>query len=152
MPAKSSKGPGMDEKIMMAIVRVSERFKRKSSAIFAGYELSFSQYNVLRALDGLPGGCGSISEVSKLLLVSAPNMSGIAKRLEKTGFITRGRDSADERRTLLALQPAGKRVLARIRKLQEDNIEAFLTAYPIKQKQALLDLLKEMLNPAAGQS
>lgn len=135
----------MDERIMMAIVRVSELFKRKSSSIFARYGLSFSQYNVLRVLGGAGGGQGTVTDVSTRLLVSTPNLSGIAKRLEKGGFISRRRDAADERRTILVLEPLGRRVMDDIGDLQDTNIQTFLAGCPLDQKQAMLDLLKTML-------
>lgn len=134
---------------MLAIVRASERFKRESSAIFARHGVSFSQYNVLRVLEDLPGGRGSITEISNQLLVSPPNMSGIAKRLEKTGLATRGRDAADERKTLLELQPPGRRVLAEINDRQAANVRSFLADCPTEQKQAFLALLKRMLKPGS---
>ena len=139
--------PTIDEKVLIAIVRVSERFKRESAAIFADYNLSFSQYNALRALERMPGGRGSVGEVSALMLVSRPNLSGIAKRLEKGGFIVRRRDEADERITMLELQPPGRSVLENIKDLQEANVKSFLAACPMDQKQAWLDLLKRMLRP-----
>lgn len=147
MATENGKAPSMDERIMIAIVRVSERFKRKSSAIFSDYNLSFSQYNVLRVLERMPGGRGSIGEVSTRMLVSTPNLSGIAKRLEKTGCLVRRRDEADERRTLLELQPPGRQALDRIRDLQEANVKSFLAGSPADQKQAWLNSLKRMLQP-----
>lgn len=145
MPANDKEGPGIDERLMMAIVRVSERFKRKSSAIFTDYGISFSQYNVLRLLDGRTGGQSSITEISRQLLVSTPNMSGIAKRLEISGFVSRSRDKNDERKTNLTLKTPGRQVLVKIKKLQEKNIEKFLTTCPINNKNAFIDLLKDML-------
>lgn len=148
MQDAKKKGPDIDERIMMAIVRVSERFKRKSSAIFSGYGLSFSQYNALRVLDGFPDGRSSITEISQRLLVSTPNLSGIAKRLEKAGFVGRSRDAADERKTILVLMPPGKEVLDQIEKLQDRNIKQFLEDCPANRKRAYLNWLKNMLEPA----
>jgi DNA-binding MarR family transcriptional regulator len=145
MPASDKDGPGIDERLMMAIVRVSERFKRKSSAIFADYGISFSQYNVLRLLNGCKGGQSTITEISRQLIVSTPNMSGIAKRLEKSGFVNRSRDKNDERKTILILKAPGRQVLAKIRNLQEKNIEKFLTTCPIERKRVIMDLLRDML-------
>ena len=117
---------------------------------FYPIQFVFSQYNVLRVLDALPNSRGSITEISKLLLVSTPNLSGIAKRLEKAGFIIRSRDESDERRTILKLQPTDRRVLTKIRRLQETNIKMFLAACPVGQKRALLDLLRGMLKFDGG--
>ena len=147
MPLDKKTSLSLDETFMMAIVRASERFKRESAAIFAVHGLSFSQYNVLRLLDSRPQGRGSISGVSRRLLVSTPNLSGIAKRLEKAGFVDRFRDESDERRTILALRPAGRRVLAEIGPRQEANVRSFLAACPPELKQSALDLLKGMIDP-----
>jgi DNA-binding MarR family transcriptional regulator len=130
---------------MMAIVRASELFKRKSSAIFAQHGLSFSQYNVLRLLEGCPEGKSSISEIADKLLVSTPNLSGIAKRLEKAGFVSRTRDQADERKTILILKKEGQKVLARVEGLQMANIREFLADWPDEQKDVFLNLLKHVL-------
>ena len=81
------------------------------------------------------------------MLVSTPNLSGIAKRLEKTGYLVRRRDETDERRTLLELQPPGRLALERIRDLQEANVKSFLDASPANQKQVWLNSLKRMLRP-----
>ena len=145
MPTNDKERPGIDERLMMAIVRVSERFKRKSSAIFVDYGISFSQYNVLRLLDGCIGSQSAITEISRQLLVSTPNMSGIAKRLEKSGFVSRSRDKNDERKTILTLKTPGRQVLAKIKNLQEKNIEKFLATCSKDNKKSLLELLKDML-------
>ena len=46
----------VDERVMMAIVRVAELFKMESSAIFKNYGITFAQYNVLRVLDASKNG------------------------------------------------------------------------------------------------
>ena len=145
MRADRQKETMTEERVMMAIVRASELFKRKSSAIFARHHLSFSQYNVLRLLDGCPDGKNSITEIAEKLLVSSPNLSGIAKRLEKAGFVSRTRDKADERKTILTLEQGGRKVLAKVESLQRENIRVLLADWPEQQKNAFLSLLKDML-------
>ena len=85
-----------DEKILMAIVRAAESFKRLASSLFRQYDLSFPQYNILRVLDASEGGQTRITEVGRIMLVSGANMTGLAKRLEKNGFIRRNSDPGDE--------------------------------------------------------
>ena len=113
-PLKKIHEPSEEEKIMMALVKTAELFKRKSAAIFKEQGLSFSQYNVLRVLDAVDGGRKAISQVGKAMLASAPNLSGIAKRLESAGFITRRGADGDERVKLLTITAKGRRVLGRI--------------------------------------
>jgi len=93
-----------NEKVLMGIVRAAEIFKRTHSSIFRNYGLSFPQYNVLRVLDASRNGMNRISEVSRIMLVPGANMTGIAKRLEREGFLIRKADPNDDRVTILERQ------------------------------------------------
>ena len=110
-----------DEKVLMAIVRAAETFKRVVSSLFRKYNLSFPQYNILRVLDASTDGQSRITAVSRIMLVSSANMTGLAKRLEKSGFIARKSDPQDERVTLLEITPKGKATLADI-EMKRDRI------------------------------
>lgn len=131
---------------MMALVKAAELFKRKSAVIFKEQGLSFSQYNVLRVLEASDGGQKAINQVGKVMLSSAPNLSGIAKRLEKGGFITRRGADDDERVKLLSITAKGRRVLGRIASKQEDNVQFFMSVCPPKMKQELSAVLRDMLD------
>ncbi|MBF0552583.1 MAG: MarR family transcriptional regulator, partial [Deltaproteobacteria bacterium] len=60
----------IDERVMMAILRVAERFKRESASISKNYGLTFPQYNVLRILDASENGQNTIKNVNRIMLVS----------------------------------------------------------------------------------
>jgi DNA-binding MarR family transcriptional regulator len=70
-----------------------------------------SQYNVLRVLDASENGQNTMRNVNRILLVSSANMTGIAKRLEKNGFIIRTSDPNDDRLKRLQITPEGTQVL-----------------------------------------
>lgn len=134
-----------NEKALMAVVRAAEIFKRNHSAIFRNYGLSFPQYNVLRVLDASLNGMNKISEVSRIMLVPGANMTGIAKRLERDGFLIRKSDSNDERVTILEITPKGKRSLKNIEKEKERSIEIILRGFSQKDKTGLMDKLKQLI-------
>ena len=134
-----------DEKVLMAVVRAAEIFKRTHSAIFRNYGLSFPQYNVLRVLDASRNGMNKISEVSRIMLVPGANMTGIAKRLERDGFLIRKSDSNDERVTILEITPKGKRTLKNIEKEKDRSIEIILKGFSQKEKTEFLDKLKRLI-------
>jgi hypothetical protein len=69
-----------DEKVLMAIVRAAEIFRRNHAAIFRNYGLSFPQYNVLRVLDASKKSQNKMSDVSRIMLVPSANITGLAKR------------------------------------------------------------------------
>lgn len=135
-----------NEKVMVAVVKASELYKKDSDAIFKDYGLTFSQYNVLRILNNSKDGQNSVTNASKIMLVSSPNMTGIAKRLEKNGFIIRKNDTKDERVTLLEITPKGRRVLENIRAAHEKNMENYMRSFSDDTKNRLLGDLKRIFN------
>ena len=110
----------INEKVLMGIVRAAEIFKRNHSAVFRNYGLSFPQYNVLRVLEASKNGQNKMSDISRIMLVPDANITGIAKRLEKDGFIVKKSDPADERVTILKITSKGKRTLKNIEN-EKDN-------------------------------
>jgi DNA-binding MarR family transcriptional regulator len=134
-----------DEKVLMAMVRAAEIFKRTHSAIFRNYGLSFPQYNILRVLDASRNGINRISEVSRIMLVPGANMTGLTKRLEKNGFIIRKSDPKDERVTLLEITPKGKRTLKNIEQEKDRTTEIMLEGFSRQDIKGLLDNLKKLI-------
>ncbi len=134
-----------DEKLLMAVVRAAETFKRVISVIFRKHALSFPQYNVLRVLDASKDSQCRITDVSRIMLVPGANMTGIAKRLEKNGFIVRKSDPLDERVTILELTPRGKTTLINIEKERDEHTHAMLKGFPVQEKRELLDKVKRLI-------
>ena len=60
------------------------------------------------------------------MLVPGANITGIAKRLEKDGFIIKKSDAADERVTILEITPKGKRTLKNIVKEKDERLKLML--------------------------
>ena len=134
-----------DEKVLMAIVRAAEIFKRAHSALFRSYGLSFPQYNILRVLEASNNGHNKISDVSRIMLVPGANMTGIAKRLEKGGFIFRKSDPRDERVTMLEITPKARRTLQRIEKEKDEWVEFLLKDFSNEEKLYLLSKIRRLI-------
>ena len=139
-------GLRIDEKVLVALVKASEIYKKDCDTIYKNYGLTFSQYNVLRVLANSKGGQNSVTVTSKIMLVSGPNMTGVAKRLEKNGFILRKHDSNDERITILEITPKGRRVIENIQAAHDENIANYLEGFSEEDKKGLLECLKQLFN------
>jgi DNA-binding MarR family transcriptional regulator len=135
----------IDEKVLMAMVRAAELFKRKHAAIFRNYGLSFPQYNVLRVLDASRMGRNKLSEVSRIMLVPGANMTGLIKRLEKNGFIIRKSDPKDERVKMLEITRKGKKTLRDIEPEKDRSTEIMLKGFSKHDIKSLLDNLKKLI-------
>lgn len=140
----------IDEKVLMAIVRAAENFKRAHSSIFKKHGLSFPQYNILRVLESSENGRNKTSAVSRIMLVPGANMTGLAKRLEKDGFILRTRDTEDERVTLLSITPKGRKALALIKDEKNESIEIILKGFARKDKQDLLEKIRQLIESTSA--
>lgn len=134
-----------DEKVMMAIIRAAENFKRTHSAIFKKYGLSFPQYNILRVLEASDMGQNKISAVGKIMLVPGANMTGLAKRLEQNGFILRKSDPNDERVTMLAITKKGQDTLKLIENEKNQAIDVILLDLTPMEKEAFLQTTKKII-------
>lgn len=145
MPVKPKKRVEADERIMLGIVRISERFKKEASAKFGEMGLTFAQYNVLRILEIAPGGRMTITEVGNRMLVSGANMTGIAKRLEKSGLITRQASTADERVKFLQISSAGRRILTEVGPEEKMHCSSFLAGFTPGEKETLLQTVVKIL-------
>lgn len=142
---ETSESISLDEKVMILIVMASEIFKKKSSAIFKGYGLTFPHYNVLKYLVGCEGGRDTAGNVGKGMLVTGANVTGLAKRMEKAGLIERKADEKDERLTLLQITPAGCSVLETIQHIQERHVGEYLQMLSDDQKERILSALRQIV-------
>ncbi len=137
-------GLKIEEKVLVALVKASEVYKKDCDTIYKNYGLTFSQYNALRVLYNSKDGQNSVTIASKIMLVSGPNMTGVAKRLEKNGFILRKHDSKDERITILEITPKGRQVIRNIQTAHDENIGNYLRSFSEEGKKRLLGDLKQL--------
>jgi DNA-binding MarR family transcriptional regulator len=135
----------INEKVLMGIVRAAEIFKRNHSAIFRNYGLSFPQYNILRVLESSKNMQNRMSDISRIMLVPGANITGLAKRLEKDGFVIKKSDPDDERVTILEMTPKGKRALKHIENEKDEWLDRMLKTLSQNQKLELLDKVKRIL-------
>ena len=139
-----------DEKVLMAVVRAAELFKKKSSSIFKNYGLTFSQYNILRVLDSSENGQNSISNIRKIMLFSGARITGLSQSLEKNAFILRKSAPKDERKKILEITPKGSQTLKDIFREKENLINNSLVSLSDEEKNLVLRTLKRIL--ATGRS
>ena len=136
----------LNEKVVIALIRAAETFKKESSAILRKHGISFAQYDVLRVLEFSQEGKATLTHISKRRLVSGANMTGVAKRLEKQGLITRKTSPGDDRVKLIETTQEGVKVLKSISKRKEKHRELFLKHFSEDDKRVLLSYLKVLTN------
>lgn len=74
------------------------------------YATTLPRFEVLALLDRRPAGL-RMSELSRQLMVSNGNVTGIVDRLEEEGLVARAPVAGDRRATLARLTPAGRALM-----------------------------------------
>lgn len=96
------------------LARAYHSFAARTSRFFEEQGITGSQYGVLRCLfeageEGL-----MLSELSKRLMVTCGNTTGVVDRLEQAGYLRRERCVGDRRVVWARLTPEGARVYQRV--------------------------------------
>ena len=111
---------------------VIRRLNQASVSIFreeaakAGIDLTTVQYATLVAIKTLPG--IDQATIAGAIALDQVTIAGVLSRLERVGFISRKKDVTDRRSKLLFLEPAGKKVLAKMESIERKVQEKLLSA------------------------
>ena len=81
-----------------------------AGSVFKPAGLSPVQYNVLRILRGA-GGSLACGEIADRMITREPDMTRLLDRLEKRGWVSRGRETSDRRVVSVRITDAGLKVL-----------------------------------------
>lgn len=121
--------------------RTYDRLRALEDQLFAEWELTAQQYNVLRLLEAHdPEPMPTLGLVAKLISRS-PDVTRMLDRLEAAGWITRVRSTRDRRAVLVAITAAGKELLRSIRRPLRACHERQLGHLTGPQRKSLVKLL-----------
>jgi DNA-binding MarR family transcriptional regulator len=105
--------PGPRHAALIQLLRTADTLWHASRALFAGWGLSPSQFNVLNLLH-LAGSGLTQTELSRELLMHRSNLTGLVDQLEARGLVARRDRPGDRRAYRIMLKPAGDRLVREI--------------------------------------
>ena len=114
--------------------------------------ITLPQFDVLVQLSRQSGGL-SFVDLSRRLLVTSGNLTGIVDRLEREGLVVREQDGSDRRVVRIRLTPKGKDVIETMipeHVKQIENIFAGLSTKDLIQLREVLGKLKGALGEKYG--
>lgn len=106
------------------------------------------RFDLMAQLERCPRGL-KMSELSRRLMVTGGNVTGITDQLEKEGLVARHADASDRRAISVSLTPAGRRLFDRIAAAHEQWVVELLGGLSLSEKaqmQAQLGKLKSHLS------
>ena len=101
----------IDDQMCFALYTASRTMTAAYRPLLADLGITYPQYLVMLAL--WEDGPSSVGQLCERLSLDSGTLSPLLKRLEATGYITRQRSAADERRVDIALTPTGSRLRER---------------------------------------
>ncbi|MCZ8252475.1 MAG: MarR family transcriptional regulator [Hylemonella sp.] len=114
MPSKSispDQALRLDNQVCFALYSASHAMSKAYKPHLDALGLTYPQYVAMLVLwerDGL-----TVSEIGERLYLDSGTLTPLLKRLEGAGYISRLRDAADERRVLIQLTAAGRKLKAK---------------------------------------
>jgi len=107
------------------------------------FDCTLPRFDLLAQLDRHPEGL-KMGELSKRMMVTGGNVTGITDQLEKEGWVTRETVVNDRRAFLIKLTPRGKKAFSDMARAHEMWIEQRLGKLPEDRQQQLYGLLGDL--------
>ena len=113
------------------------------------YSVTLSQFDVLAALSRSRGGM-IMSEVSRLLMVSNGNITGIVDRLVDEGLVIRSLREGDRRTSFVRLTGKGQEKFKRMAEQHEKWVNELLQDFSPEETEDLITMLSRLKKPIPG--
>lgn len=106
-------GPGPRYTATLQLLHTAELLWNGSRLLFARWEISPSQFNILNLLSDQGHGL-SQTELSRLLIMHRSNVTGLIDRLERRGLVQRLETPGDRRAYRVVLSSEGHRLIQEV--------------------------------------
>lgn len=104
-----------------------------------GFGMSLSRFDLLAQLDGRPEGM-RMGELSKRLMVTTGNITGLVDELASDGLVERLPDPTNRRASLAAMTGKGRRIFSAAARANEAWIEDMFAGLSSAEKAAMFDM------------
>ena len=106
----------LEEEAILNLARTHEFVQQRSSGFFKQFQLTATQYNILRILRGAGKNGISCTEASDRMVTSDPDITRLLDRLESRNLIVRERSRGDRRVVISRISEDGLELLKSIDK------------------------------------
>jgi len=106
----------LEEEALLNLVRTHEHVQQRQAEFFRGFQITPTQYNVLRILRGAGKDGLTCSQVAERMLTSDPDITRLLDRLEARRWIARERSPQDRRVVVTRITAEGLDLLSTIDK------------------------------------
>ncbi len=136
--------PSPHTEALVSVVRTAAVINHVLNEALKPYDLTMTQYNVLRILQGAEdaGLCGR--EIGERLVSPVPDVSRLLDRMEEVGLLIRKRSTTDRRYVSVHITPKGAQLLKNVTPHLEATMSNRFEGLNPSELQALIALLERL--------
>jgi DNA-binding MarR family transcriptional regulator len=112
-------------------------------ALAKEFKTTLPRFDLMAQLERAPQGL-QMGELSRRMLVTGGNVTGIVDQLERGGLLVRTEDPADRRAYLVKLTKEGRRLFAQMAAEHETWIVKLFSGIPKREQRALTESLTRL--------
>src|SRR5208282_5776831 len=101
----------IEEELLVSLLRTTDVLHERFEQIVRPFNISMTQYNVLRILRGAEPTGRTCGEIGERMIAREPDVTRLLDRIDKAGLIKRTRDSKDRRVVVTRITSAGLKLL-----------------------------------------
>jgi DNA-binding MarR family transcriptional regulator len=142
----------LEQEVYLSILRTASELSYAVDRFFRSYDITPSQYNVLRILRGAGEEELCRNEISERMVTATPDMTRLLDRMEKAGWVTRERAEEDRRQVSTHITKSGMELLTRLEKPTGDFVMPLFAGASISDLKIVLkvnDQIRAKLSRAA---
>ena len=139
--SKTGAAAGLEAQVFVSLMRAADALSRSAEDLVKPYNLSGTQYNILRILRGAGEAGLACREVGGRLISRDPDITRLLDRMESRGLIARAREAQDRRVVKTRITAEGLRLLDELDKPVHELHRRQLRHLPAKQLRQLSALL-----------
>ncbi|SAI72648.1 marR family transcriptional regulator [Bordetella ansorpii] len=107
------------------------------------FDTTLPRFDLMAQLQRAPKGM-KMGELSRHMMVTNGNITGITDQLESEGLVVRTKVETDRRSSVLKLTPLGKKTFARMARAHESWVKGMFDGLPDASRNALYKALGEL--------
>jgi DNA-binding MarR family transcriptional regulator len=136
----------VEEEALLSIARTAALIEHAGAEAFKPFNLTITQYNVLRILRGAGTDGLCRNEVGERLVTKVPDVTRLLDRMEAAGLIVRTRGDQDRRYVATRITEAGLKLLEKIDRELPAIHGRLIGHVSQKRLRELISILEEVRN------
>ena len=128
----------LEQQVYLSILRTASELSYAVDQYFRPFDITPSQYNVLRILRGAGADGLCRNEISERMVTPTPDMSRLLDRMEKAGWVRRERAEDDRRQVSTYITKSGMDLLATLETPTRDFVTRLFSGTRVSDLKAVL--------------